>query len=387
MQADGGIFEDDAAPADSGPGDATRTDQDGAADLGPSDAGALDAARPDATEPTDAGGSTFAPFGILSLNLHCLRLDGTPYADNGSRFAAIAALVAAEDVAVILAQEVCQRPGESAQDLLLQALETATSTTWSVHWTYAHEAWTGTPDQAQEGLAIFAQGSLHNPRQVAYRRQGSLRRVLVAAELSPRLGGLTVHSVHLDHAAPLTRTAQSEETSTYATSLGPSLDLIIGGDLNDTTQSPVLTNLTRHGFEDAAATLGGIDHLLVHRGAGAQAGTARLVLDTPQTRVSDHPDVWVQIQPRPRPSVPVTRWSIPSNPGTYFTVRGDVAPLSWDQGLVAWPAPGGGWTLASSEIPAGPFEYKWLREDLAWQEGPNLSGQGGQDHQDQPTFP
>lgn len=390
----------DSSPpsSDVGPADAIDLGiQDLGTDFGPRDAEASDASAPDA----DAGSAApdggpdgghpgdFAPYQVLSLNLHCLRLDGTPYTNNPDRLAAVAALVAREDVRVILAQEVCQRPGENAQDLLQNALEAATSTTWSHHWVYAHEAWVGTPDAAQEGLAIFVRGQLQAGRRVGYRRQGSLQRVLVAARLPAALGSLEVHSVHLDHAAPLTRAWQAEETSTYALSSTTTLDLLIAGDFNDRIGSETLLSLGRQGFVHQTASLGTdeIDHLFVHRGARVRTDDPRRVFTAPDERVSDHPGVLVRVQPAAAPTLPITRiTALHQGPG-FLTVRGNAAPLRWDQGLVAWPTGPGRWTLVLTELTPGPFEYKWLVNDLSWEADPNQQGVAGQDHLDQPIFP
>lgn len=380
--ADGGI---DDRGSDSGPSDASQADAqalDADANGLPGDAGADGGA--DASDPGD-----FAPYRVLSLNLHCLRIDGTPFANNLDRFSAIAGLVAQEDVRVILAQEVCQRPGEVAQDLLQNALEAATRTGWSHHWVYAHEAWAGTPDAAQEGLAIFVRGELRDGRRVGYRRQGSLQRVLVAARLPAALGNLEVHSVHLDHAAPLTRALQAEETSTYALSSTTTLDLLIAGDFNDRIGSETLLGLSRHGFVHQTSSLGTdeIDHLFVHRGARIATDQARLVFTASHERVSDHPGVLVRVRPAQAPSVQVTRVTAEHQGPGFLTVRGNNLPLRWDRGLVAWPAGPGRWALALTELVAGPFEYKWLINDLSWEVDPNEQGVAGQTHLDQPVFP
>lgn len=388
-----------SSPRDGGPDVADLGVVDPSADASPRDADPKDAPDADGGAPTPDAGTDggpdagqpddFAPYRVLSLNLHCLRLDGTPYANNPDRFSAIAALVAQEDVRVILAQEVCQRPGESAQVLLQSALQAATSTAWSHHWVYAHEAWAGTPDAAQEGLAVFVQGRLQAGRRVTYRRQGSLQRVLVAARLPDELGALEVHSVHLDHAAPMIRAWQAEETSTYALSATTTLDLLIAGDFNDRIGSETLLGLSRHGFVHQTADLGTgeIDHLFIHRGARITTDDPRLVFTAANERVSDHPGVLVRVRPGVAPRVELTRVTAEYQGPGYLTVRGDPPPLRWDQGLVAWPAGPGRWTLALTELPAGPFEYKWLVNDLGWQVDDNEQGVGGQAHLDQPVFP
>lgn len=383
----------DATPRDAAADDAAADADDArAVDATPSDAapvGADAAATPDAS-PSPDGGAPWAPYGLLSLNLHCLRLDGTPYTRHEDRFQAIAALVAREDVAVILAQEVCERPGLSALAALEAALETATSTSWSSHWVYAHEAWVGTPDAAREGLAVFARGALSSPRTARYHVQGSLVRVLVAATLPPALGSLEVHSVHLDHAAPHVRAAQAAETVSYALSLSdPSLDVVVAGDLNAEVGSATWSALVDGGLVDVAAPLGGIDHVLVHRGAAAVGSQPRHVFDgVAEPRVSDHPGVWVRIAPRPAPTVTRTRWVARTTAaeGRALSLRGGTAPLTWMQGVWAWPVGPGQWRLVLTEVDVVPFEYKWLLDDLAWQTGANDIGVGGTTHEDTPGF-
>jgi hypothetical protein len=43
--------------------------------------------------------------------------------------------------------------------------------------------------------------------------------------------------------------------------------------------------------------------------------------------------------------------------------------------------------LVLTELPGGPFEYKWLRDDSAWQNGDNLGGTAGSTLSAAPTFP
>ncbi|MCK6546232.1 endonuclease/exonuclease/phosphatase family protein, partial [Myxococcota bacterium] len=353
---------------------------------------ASDAAGADATPAWEDGSvGDWAPYSALSLNLHCLRRDGTPYATNEARFAAIASVVERENVGVILAQEVCERTGESARALMTSALEAATGETWSNYWVYAHEAWAGTPDAAQEGLAIFARGTLTSTRALGYRAQGGLRRVMVTARLSPELGSLWVHSVHLDHAAAGIRARQAAESAAYALAHGdPSLDVLIAGDLNAAPRSEPWQKFTSMGFVDLAEDLSAtsIDHLFVHRGAGVARTWARFAFDgTAEPEVSDHPGVLVGLAPAPRVVVPRTRFVAIYEGGGYLALRGDTAPLSWDAGWVAWPTGQGGWKLVVTELPAAPFEYKWLRDDTRWQSDPNEQGLGGQDHDDTPIFP
>lgn len=372
---------DDAALA----GDVEGADGDG----GLADSGAaLDAEAADAGSTHDAG--SWTAYAVLSLNLHCLKLDGTSYATNTDRFQAIAAFAAREGVAVVLAQEVCVRLSVSAADMLRQALEAATGAPWTSHWVFVHQAWTGTPDEAQEGVAIFSRGTLSPAPTLRYRTQGPLSRSMAVAQLPPELGGLVAHTVHLDVSASTVRAGQGLETAAYAvTQADPSLGLLVGGDFNDVTSSETCGAMTAAGFVEASAGLdsGGIDHVYLHRGAGVVTSGARIVFrGGNEPPVSDHPGVLVGLRPGNGQAVTPTRFIASYNGLGYLAVRGSVAPLSWTRGWPAWPT-GGRQRLVLTELPSGPFEYKWLRDDSAWQTGDNLRGVAGSTLTAAPAFP
>lgn len=354
------------------------------------------AAAPDAAEGPDRqmdDGGSWAPYAVLSLNLHCLKLDGTSFATNADRFQAIAAFAAREGVAVVLAQEVCVRLSVSAADLLRQALEGATGAAWTSHWVFVHQAWTGTPDEAQEGVAIFSRGTLSPAPTLRYRTQGPLSRSMAVAKLPPELGGLIAHTVHLDVSASLVRAGQGLETAAYAvTEADPSLGLLVGGDFNDVTSSETCGAMTAAGFVEASAGLdpGGIDHVYVHRGAGVATSGARIVFrGGNEPPVSDHPGVLVGLRPGSGETVTPTRFVASYSGLGYLAVRGSVAPLSWTRGWPAWPtgAGAGRHKLVLTELSSSAFEYKWLRDDSAWQNGDNLPGVGGSTLSAAPTFP
>jgi len=390
-----------APPA--GGADASAADADLAiADAAHDDAGSADAMPeiddafvPDAFAERDAFvasqdasvAPSWDPYAVLSLNLHCLLTAGTAYATNVDRFAGIAALVAREQVKLILAQEVCERPGESARAQLAAALALATGERWSSEWTYTHDAWIGTPDEAREGVAIFARGTLGGTVAVDYRAQSVLRRVMLTARADEALGGARFATVHLEHAEAAVRERQAAESAAAALAISdPSLDLVIGGDLNAIAQSDAWSRFSEMGFVDATASLDArrIDHLFVHRGAALVASSPRLVFTgQAEPRVSDHPGVLVTLAPGPRATIVATRFAAAGS--TPLSVRGDRAPLSWERGWPAWSS-GGMSRLVVTELAAGPFEYKWLERDEVWQRGPNLAGAGGQDQLDSPSF-
>ena len=169
----------------------------------------------DSTDDDDAG-TDWQPFSLLSLNLHCLKLDGTDFASNEDRMAAIAQAVEAEGVAAIAAQEVCDDGQQDALVLLLDALEATTGTGWDSAYSFAHTGWEGTPDEAAEGLAVLARGTLLGPRTVEYHEPGELRRVGAAATLPAGLGSLHLHSLHLDYNSDDARPSQARQAAAPA---------------------------------------------------------------------------------------------------------------------------------------------------------------------------
>lgn len=370
-------------------------------DLGQGDAG-----------PEADPGDPFVPISVLSLNLHCLKTEGTTYATNEERFTTIARLVKARDVFVILAQEVCSRPGESAEDMLRDALAKETGSPWSSASAFAHRAWEGTPDEADEHVAIFARGenALVGAGPYVHRTNGALARVAVHGyvNLLPRLprtggAGVEVFSVHFDHQDAAVRLAQTREIAALAMveseepSQAPqtSFDAIVGGDFNAQVGSESLAAMTEMGFVDASGSAGTtrIDHVFVHRTSRLSPLDHDVVLTGPAA-VSDHPGVLARFALRqhgPEP-VKVTRIVAKGSFGGALTVRGDRAPLSWDRGWPAFPrmgntGPTDETVFVTTEIGPGPFEFKFLRDDAVWQDGPNASGAGEADNTITPTFP
>ena len=76
----------------------------------------------------------------MALNLHCLKLDGTPFSTNTARMAAVADAVAAEGIAALALQEVCKNTREDAMALLSAELRRATGAEWTGGWTKVHDA-------------------------------------------------------------------------------------------------------------------------------------------------------------------------------------------------------------------------------------------------------
>ena len=328
---------------------------------------------------------------LMSLNLHCFITDGTDFATNADRLTAVAEAAAAEGVVALAMQEVCQREGESALDLIEAALEEATGASWSGSWAFSHMAWEGTEDEAEEGVAILARGALSGEETITYFTQGELQRVALAATLSPAYESLRLISVHLDHADPDVRTAQARQTATVALASHDSLGVLLAGDFNDWEVGTAHAAPLQMGFEDLSESLDDtrIDHVFAHRGAPVRADQATLIFDGgAYPVVSDHPGVLVHLETVGVVPPDITRITalVDVGLGHHLFVRGDTAPLSWDYGWPAHPTEDARWELVLTELPAGAFEFKTLVDDVTWQTGDNEVGTAGADHEIVPTF-
>lgn len=346
------------------------------------------------TEATTSSSSTgadetSAPFTLLSLNLHCFRVDGTVYATNAERFAAIASLAAAREVAVLTLQEACERPGEKAIELLRAALEQQTGVPWTSTWALAHVAWEGTPDEADEGVGLLVRGALSDPGALEHAVQGALRRIAVSATLPPALGSPRVTSVHFEVFEPEARTMQAREVaaaglvdtdSTYA--------VIIAGDFNDVEGSATHAAFPAMGYlaADAGLDPSGIDHVMSHRAAPLRPTLAEQVFLGAQA-VSDHPGILVRFEPATGDIVTTTRITAESDPGAdhFLSLRGDTAPLDWDRGFPMRAVKPGEHVFVTTEI-AAPFAFKALLDDTTWQTGPNVEGVAGAAQVVMPVF-
>lgn len=342
---------------------------------------------PTVDAPGDPTADTGAPaladdLVVLSLNLRCNKLDGTPFATHAERFAAIADLVVAEQVDAVLLQEVCVG-AEDGGASLTAALQEASGEGWGGGWAYAHDAWVGTPDEAQEGLAIYTRRPMGLFTPVHFVSPGVLTRIATVLTLED---GPALVNVHLDYDDALAREDQARQSATIALWYGGP-DSVVAGDLNARVGQPAHQAILQMGFEDATAGLdaGHIDHLLVHRGAGWYPVEAREVLEDPP--VSDHPGVLVRLRRRVGPEVTLTRLvaRVDVGFGHHVSVRGDAAPLSWDRGWWAFPAAADRWELVLTELDA-PFAYKFLRDDTDWEQGEDHVGEPGVDQEVSPTF-
>ncbi|MBW2460209.1 MAG: endonuclease/exonuclease/phosphatase family protein, partial [Deltaproteobacteria bacterium] len=257
------------------------TDAGGETDTGsdPGDAG--DAGDAGDTGTTMDGGLPRAPWGAVSLNLHCLETGGTAFTTNEERFAAIADRAVSGGARVLLLQEACNDGAVSALDVLERALEAASGREWHGSFAFAHVAWEGTPQEADEGVAMLADVPLSDVRVLEHGALGSLRRVMLSAALGGDLTGLRVGTFHLDHADEAVRRLQARELAVAGLVHGGSASVLLGGDLNDREGSAAYTALGEAGYVDTSSALRGtrIDHVFVHRGAGIGATSAELVFD------------------------------------------------------------------------------------------------------------
>jgi endonuclease/exonuclease/phosphatase family metal-dependent hydrolase len=351
-------------------------------------------ASPDAPEvPDPAPDAGPPPFALLSLNLHCLKLDGTPFATNEARLDAIADEIAVRDVRAVTIQEACRKGNVDAFEQLRAVIETRTGTTWTATWAEAHVAWQGTPDEAIEGLGVLSAGTLTPLPVMPFHVQGGLKRIAVGAVLPPELHGLRLWSVHLEFQDLAARTAQARQVAAETLAeADPGAAVVVGGDFNDIEGSPPHAALAAFGFLDLTDGLPAdrIDHLFVHRGAPFDLVDATKVFDgVSSPTVSDHPGVLARIRPGPGESLARTRIvaNVDPGPGGWLAIRGNLAPLSWDAG---WPARQVGpstWKLVLTGIAAGaPFAFKCLKDDEAFQTGPDVAGEGGKDLVVTPVF-
>ncbi len=321
---------------------------------------------------------------VLSLNLHCLKQEGTPFATLEERLDAVAAFVVDEGVDALAVQEACVAGGVDALELLRARLEALGGAAWSSAWSFAHVGWEGTPDEAEEGVGLLVRGGALEATEIVYVTPGRLRRVALAARLPE--GPLLV-STHLDYDDELQREDQARQTASWSLAIAGSPEVIVAGDLNATAGSATHRSLLDFGFVDAGEALdpARIDHVLVHRGASWRAAEARLVLTDPP--VSDHPGVLVRLEATTPEPVTLTRLTarVDVGFGHHLAVRGDPAPLSWERGWWARPAAADRWELVLTEL-EGPFSFKTLVDDTTWQTGEDVTATAGDEVEVTPTF-
>jgi endonuclease/exonuclease/phosphatase family metal-dependent hydrolase len=335
---------------------------------------------------------------IASLNMHCLKNEGTTFATSAARAAAVAKKVKSLGVDVLVAQEVCTRSGQGGESMeahLNAALRAETGAAWESRLTYVHDAWVGTPDEAREHLGVFSRQPLGEARPLLHRVQGALSRQALAVRVSPRgAAPIDVVDVHFDHANADVRTAQARDVAVRAVLDAPvdgagkaTVSALVLGDYNARAGASSHAALASGGFVALGGSIGltRIDHALLHRSAPyAEAGFS-IELEGAEA-VSDHPMIVAVLAPRQGSPVAVTRVGAASR-ARALTVRGSVLPLTWLSGWPLLATSGGNVEMASTEIGQGPFELKLLEDDTAWQTGPNVQGRGGESTRVTPSFP
>jgi endonuclease/exonuclease/phosphatase family metal-dependent hydrolase len=343
-------------------------------------------AATDVSADADAGTRGWA---VLSLNLHCLETDGTGFADNTARFAAIARDAVENGVRAMLLQEVCDDGTTDALALLESALESESGGDWRSAYAFAHVAWEGTPREADEGVAILADAELEAAMSFTHHAQGSLRRVMLHASLPDALRNLTLTTFHLDHEDAAVRGVQARELATAALLHGGVSNALLAGDLNDLEGSAAHDALLSAGYRDASESLRAsrIDHVFIHRGASYDPTSAELLWDGPSDRVSDHPGVLVRLAQSDRSWIEptVVELEVDAGFGNTVFVRGDQAPLDWDEGWPALNTSASLWRFATTEL-SGTFEYKALRNDTDWSTGDNFIGSSGVTNRETVSF-
>jgi endonuclease/exonuclease/phosphatase family metal-dependent hydrolase len=338
-----------------------------------------------ASEPT--------PFSILSLNLHCFKLEGTPFSDNAARFASIAATVAATDIGAVALQEVCIRDGEDAIVLLEGAIEAATGVNWSRAYVDTHLAWVGTPDEAQEGVGLLVRGELREVSVAGYAVQGALERRMIAGTFDTADGAVRLVSVHLEYDDPAARAAQARATAMEALVRAPSdWRVVVAGDFNGRIVDPSVMNFQSAGFSRLSAASDPsnreIDHLFAPTAAGFDVESSRLAFTgDEEAPVSDHPGVIVRLRAGAPGAATVSRFVANAQVSSgYLALRGERDPLSWSLGWPAVQTAESRWEAVFLGWPSGDVPYKWLRDDATWESGDNHVLRAGASFEVSPQF-
>lgn len=329
---------------------------------------------------------------LLTLNLHCFKLDGSAYSSNDARFAAIAALVATEGVEAIAVQEACENASEGvAMTRLASALQAATGDPWPHTWTPTHLAWTGTPDEAQEGVGLLSRNSEITDVLVEdYAVQGAQFRRSLSGMLQSQNGlSLRLYTLHLEYGDTYSRQAQARQSAMHALVHGADT-AVLAGDFNATANDAPLQDLEQVGFTRLSAEADPdhteIDHFLAPLTAGFEVQRSRLVFDHPEDAVSDHPGVLLSIKQGSPPVIPATHFIAHGDVGeNYLSLRGDTSPLSWELGWPATQTANDRWEVLFLGG-SGSWAYKWLLNDTTWETGDNHTLNAGSTSEVTPAF-
>ena len=100
----------------------------------------------------------------VTLNLRCL--EPLTWARAQDRFTYLADQIARAGDDALALQEVCSTPELDALAYLEAQLEAETGEAWSSAYVFAHIGWEGTPEEADEGLALLVKGELSEPFEV-----------------------------------------------------------------------------------------------------------------------------------------------------------------------------------------------------------------------------
>lgn len=331
---------------------------------------------------------------LVSLNLHCFKLEGTAYPSNDERLAAIAAYVRSQGVEAIAVQEACRRDNDGGA--LIEQLAAALGDGWGQAWVETHTAWAGEPDEAIEGIGLlYARGAPEEVESLEYAVQGALVRKTLAGTIRTTAGTpLRLYTVHLDWdpATDVPRRAQARQTAMHAlvTSTAP---VLIAGDYNAESSTTTITDLLAAGFtrltEAADADGTDIDHVLAPTAAGFAVVEARRIFDgTDGPVVSDHHGILVRLRVGTPQAAVTTRLAATCNTGVghFLAVRGDTDPLSWELGWPAVNTAADRWEVAFAGWSSGTVAYKWLTDDLTWETGDNHAVDAGATAEDGPGF-
>ncbi len=369
-------------------------------DSGGGDAGtAGDSVTTADSGPADDSGSTVDEdddLRILSLNLHCFKLDGTTFASNEERFAAIAATVASQGIVAMAVQEACENDTEGvAIDRLAEALAVATGARWGTAWTPTHVAWTGTADEAQEGVGVLFSGG--EPADVAtleYSVQGALGRRLLAGTFTTAGGSdVRLASVHLDYEDSDVRRAQARQSAMHAlANADDTWGTLLAGDFNAVASDGAIVDLGNAGLSRLSAESDDgthIDHVFAPGPANFEVVESRLLFaGSSEPVVSDHRGVLVHLRRGTPTAAVLTRFvaTYDAGVGHYLGLRGDTSPLDWNLGWPAANTAADRWEAAFLGWPSGTIAYKWLYDDSAWEAGDDHQLQAGMTGEVAPTF-
>lgn len=348
--------------------------------------------------PADSPEDSDAPatLSLLTLNLHCFKLDGTGFSTNEERFAAIAAAVAAEGVQALAVQEACESEAEGvAMERLVRALDAATGAAWSGAWTPTHTAWAGTADEAQEGVGLLFSGSEPaDVRTLDYAVQGALaRRMLSAVYTEPSGETLRLATIHLEFEDAGRRRSQARQSAIAALlDAEPGWRGLLAGDFNAPAADPALQDLLGAGFSRLSAGSddgANIDHVFAPSAANFGVQESRLMFTgAAEPVVSDHPGVLLSLSFGPPDDALATRFVATDDVGLghFLALRGDTAPLDWELGWPAVNTESSRWEAVFLGWDSGSIAYKWLLDDSGWETGEDHTLQAGQTGERSPSF-